>query len=120
MGRIAPRVYQQAGDIARLQAIANQLLENERVRVVLADGSTVEGIVELTPSMLVFFDPDGREGMNATLRLEAFLDDGRPHPATLFNIWLDEIDAVTRLPNPSPPEPSLRSGPADPNAPVVE
>jgi hypothetical protein len=70
--------------------------------------------------MLVFFDPDGREGMNATLRLEAFLDDGRPHPTTLFNIWLDEIDAVTRLPNPSPPEPSLRSRPPDPNAPVVE
>ena len=120
MSRIAPRVYQQAADIARLQAIADQLLENERVRVVLADGSQVDGIVELTPSMLVFFDPDGREGMNATLRLEAFLDDGRPHPATLFNIWLDEIDGVTRLPNPSPPEPSLRSGPPDPNAPTVE
>ena len=117
MSRVAPRVHVQAGDIARLEAMSGQLHENERVRVELDDGRIVEGIVELTPSMLVFFDPDGREGMNATVRLAPWLDDGRPHPDGRLNIWIDEIRAVTRLPSPSPPDPSLRI-PPDPNAPV--
>ena len=117
MSRVAPRVHVEADAIAGLEAIGAQLHENERVRVELDDGRIVEGIVELTPSLLVFFDPDGREGMNATLRLQPWLDDGRPHPDSLLNIWLDEIRAVTRVPNPSPPEPSLRI-PPDPNAPV--
>jgi hypothetical protein len=110
-------VHVQAAAIERLEAIGAQLHENERVRVELEDGRVVEGIVELTPSLLVFFDPDGREGMNATVRLQPWLDDGRPHPDARLNIWLDEIGAVTRLPNPSPPEPSSRV-PPDPNAPV--
>ena len=117
MSRVAPRVHVQADDVARLEAMGVQLHENERVRVELDDGRIVEGIVELTPSMLVFFDPDGREGMNATVRLAPWLDDGRPHPDGRLNIWLDEIRTVTRLPNPSPPEPSARV-PPDPNAPV--
>lgn len=117
MSRVAPRVYLQADDIARLEAMGARLHENERVRVELDDGRLVEGIVELTPSMLVFFDPNGREGMNASVRLAPWLDDGRTHPDGLLNIWLDEIRAVTRLPNPSPPEPTTRV-PPDPNAPV--
>jgi hypothetical protein len=117
MSRVAPRVHVQADAIERLEAMGAQLHENERVRIELDDGRIVEGIVELTPSLLVFFDPEGREGMNATVRLQPWLDDGRAHPDGLLNIWLDEIRAVTRLPNPSPPEPSLRV-PRDPNAPV--
>jgi hypothetical protein len=120
MSRVAPRVYVDAQDIERLEAIGARLPENERVRITLDSGEQVEGIVELTPSMLVFFDPEGREGMNATLRLEPFLDDGRPHPAGLLNIWLDEIRDIVRVPNPSPPEPSNRVAPPDPNAPVAE
>jgi hypothetical protein len=110
-------VHVQADDVASLEAMGAQLHENERVRVELDDGRIVEGIVELTPSMLVFFDPDGREGMNATVRLQQWLDDGRPHPDGRLNIWLDEVRTVTRLPNPSPPESSARV-PPDPNAPV--
>ena len=117
MSRVAPRVHVQADAIARLEATGAQLHENEYVRIELDDGRIVEGIVELTPSMLVFFDPDGREGMNATVRVAPWLDDGRPHPDGRLNIWIDEIRAVTRVPNPSPPEPSVRM-PPDPNAPV--
>ena len=53
-------------------------------------------------------------------RLEAFLDDHRPHAGGLHDLWLDEIRAVTRLPNPSPPEPSRRTHPPDPNAPTPQ
>ena len=77
MSRVAPRVHVQADAIERLESMGAQLHENERVRIELDDGRIVEGIVELTPSLLVFFDPEGREGMNATVRLQPWLDDGR-------------------------------------------
>jgi hypothetical protein len=119
MARVAPRVHTDQATIARLEAIGRELIESRHVRVRLIDDNVIDGIVEMTPSIQVFFDPDGREGMNAVLRLEAFLDDGRPHAGGIHDVWLDEIEQVTRLPNPSPPEPSRRS-PADPNAPAPD
>ena len=119
MARVAPRVYVQSADIARLEGLVEQLPQSRRVALRLDDGARLQGIVEMRPSVQVFFDPDGREGINALLRLEAFLDDGRPHPGGIHDIWLDEIREVTRLPNPSPPEPSNRTDPPDPNAPHV-
>jgi hypothetical protein len=120
MTRVAPRVHVDADAIARLEAIGLQLPESERVRVQLEDGSEIEGVIEAAPGIQVYFDPDGREGMQALVRLEAFLDDGRPHPGGIRNIWVDEIRAVMRLPNASPPEPSTRIAPPDPNAPAPE
>ena len=43
---------------------------------------------------------------------------GRLHPVGIHDVWLDEISAVVRLPNPSPAETSSRSHPPDPNAPT--
>lgn len=119
MARVAPRVYVHAAEIGRLEQLVEQLPQSRRVQLLLEDGSLLHGIVEMRPAVQAFFDPEGREGMNALLRLEAFLDDGRPHDGGSRSLWLDEIRAVTRLPNPSPPEPSQRTAPPDPNAPTV-
>lgn len=119
MARVAPRVYVDAADIARLECIAAQLPQDQRVHIILDDGEQLLGVISARPSMQTFFDPHGCEGTNALLRLELALDDGRPHPDGIRELWLDHIDGVTRAPNPSPPEPS-RAWPADPNAPTVE
>jgi hypothetical protein len=120
MARVAPRVYVAAADIAALEATCLQLLSNERVQLLLEDGTQLLGVVETMPGVQAFFDPAGREGMNALLRLEGFLADGRPHPDGVYDIWLDQVRAVTRLPNPSPPQTSTRAHPADPNAPTPQ
>jgi len=128
MARVAPRVYVDAADIAQLEAIAIQLPQDERVRVSMEDGRQVAGMVSATPTVQAFFDPRGREGMNALLRLDACFDDARfedasradarAHPDRIHDLWLDEISAVARLPNPSPAETSTRLHPPDPNAPA--
>ncbi len=118
MARIAPRVYVDEAGIARLEAVTLQLSQDERVQVTLEDGDRIVGTVSATPAMQAFFDPQGREGMNALVRLEAFLDDGRPHPGGSRDVWLDEIREITRLPNASPPEPA--NAPGNPNAPTIE
>ena len=119
MARVAPRVHTDPERIARIETVALQLPQDLQVEVTLDDGTRITGVVDATPSIQVFFDPDGREGLNALLRLDAFLDDGRPHPDGIHDVWLDTIVEVARVPNPSPPEPSKRTAPADPNAPVV-
>ena len=63
--------------------------------------------------MQVFFDQSGHEGMNALVKLDCH-DSGQG-----CTVWLDEIASITRLPNPSPPQPT-NAWPPDPNAPVIE
>ena len=128
MARVAPRVYLAAADIARLEATATQLPQDARVQVAMEDGRQLAGMVSATPTVQAFFDPRGVEGMNALLRLDACFDDAgfddgrmdeaRLHPAGIHDVWLDEIGAVARLPNPSPAETSARHHPPDPNAPT--
>jgi hypothetical protein len=117
MSRVAPRVHTQTAQIARMEALALQLPQDVQVEVALDDGTRIRGLISATPSVQVFYDPEGREGLNALLRLDAFLDDGRPHPDGVHDLWLDTIAEVMRVPNPSPPEPSTR--PPDPNAPAA-
>lgn len=126
MARVAPRVYLQAADIARLEAVATQLPQDTHVQVSLEDGRQLAGMVSATPTVQVFFDPRGVEGMNALLRLDACLvdcdraasPDARAHPPGVHDLWLDEISAVAHLPNPSPAQTSARTHPPDPNAPT--
>ena len=120
MSRDAPRVHVDAAAIARLEAIAVQLPQDAQVQVRLVDGSQLRGMVSATPTVQAFYDADGREGMNAVVRIESFLDDGRPHGGGDHYLWLDQVDAVERLSNPSRPEPSTRLHPVDPNAPTRE
>lgn len=120
MARVAARVYTLQGDLARLEAIAQQLPQDQRVQITLHDGSRREGMISATPGLQAFFDPHGREGMNALLKLDtqdACVNTSRA--STNCTLWLDEIASVERLPNPSPPQPS-RAWPPDPNAPTTD
>lgn len=120
MSRVADRVYSDAADIARLEAIALQLPQDMRVAVTLYDGTQLRGVVAATPTMQVFLDPQGCEGLNALVRIEHSLDKRQPGDGSDHAIWLDRIRAVTPLPNPSPPQPTSRIHPIDPNAPTQE
>jgi hypothetical protein len=110
MSRNAPRVYVDPVAIARLEGLAVQLPQDRRVEILLDDGSRLRGIVTMTPTLQSFFDADGSEGLNAFAKIEC--DSGEN-----ASLWVDRITRVERLPNPTPPEPSARTHPPDPNAP---
>ncbi len=114
MTRIAPRVHTDQATIVRMEALARQLAEAECVRLTLADGTTLRGLVSAVPSIQVFLDADGTEGSNALVRIEESDGMGR-----LRDVWLDQVSDVVHLPNPAPPEPSKRLHPPDPNAPAT-
>ena len=118
MTRAAPRVHGTQPEIARMERFAQQLPQDAYVELRTQGGDCIRGIVSATPTVQSFYDAEGREGLNGVVRLEAFLDDGRPHQGGLQYLWLDEVAHVERLPNPSPPEPSVRTHPPDPNAPA--
>jgi len=82
--------------IARLEDIAMQLPQDSRVAVRMDDGTTLRGIVTLTPTVQAFYDPDGNEGMNAVARIE------REHGGNGY-LWVDRVSGVERLPNPGDP-----------------
>lgn len=110
MSRDAPRIHVDPVAIARLEGIAAQLQQDKRVEVRLDDGTVVRGIVSATPTVQTFYDPDGNEGLNAAARIE------RESGGNGY-VWVDRIATVERLPNPTPPQPSARTHPPDPNAP---
>lgn len=112
MSRIAPRVHTDQATIKRLESLARQLSEAERVEITLVDGNVVRGLVSAVPSMQVFLDADGAEGLNALVRIED-AHDGHG----ISKMWLDQVADVAHLPNPSPPEPGTRLHPPDQNAP---
>ena len=68
--RIAPRVYTAQVDIDRLQARIFELPNDQHVELTLDDGRVLRGIVAARPMTMQFFDADGREGTNGTVRLE--------------------------------------------------
>lgn len=110
MSRDAPRVHVDPAAIARLEAVSLQLPQDRRVEILLEDGSMMRGIVTTTPTVQSFFGPNGNEGLNAVAKFEC--DSGES-----AYVWVDRISRVERLPNPTPPEPSTRTHPPDPNAP---
>lgn len=68
--RIADTVYTSQADIDRIQALIVELSNDDRVELTLADGRVLRGIVALKPTIQQFFDRSGREGSNATVRLD--------------------------------------------------
>lgn len=112
MSREAPRVHVDTAAIARLEEVSTQLSQDSRVELRLDDGTTMRGIVTMTPTIQSFYDPDGVEGLNAVARIE------RESGGNGY-VWVDRISAVQRLPNPTPPQASSRTHPPDPNAPSL-
>lgn len=92
MGRRAEHVYTDNEYIQRLESLVEALPDNGRVRLLLKDGSRCDGVVSVRPSVQVFRDSEGNEGLNATVRLE------RPEaPDWHRDVWLDDIVRVEHL-----------------------
>lgn len=93
MARIAQRVHTDADQIARLEATIKGLDIGDRVSLLMEGGEVVQGIVAAKPSVQVFFDPAGREGINAVVRIEEPALD-RPESAGWRDLWVDAIREV--------------------------
>ena len=92
MGRNAERVYTDDADIARMDRLMEQLPDEARVELPLADGSSVAGVVSVRPTVQTFLDPQGEEGINGVVRIDDAADPSRAH-----YVWLDVIREVRRL-----------------------
>jgi hypothetical protein len=96
MARMAERIHTDAGEIARLEATIRELSEGEHVRLALEGGDTLEGTVAMRPSAQVFETVDGRQGINAVVRIEAPTPGGGTTPRW-HDVWVDRIRAVEHL-----------------------
>ncbi|GAB6194740.1 DUF3247 family protein [Lysobacter xanthus] len=94
--RIAPHVYTDRNDIDRLQAMLFDLPNGQAVRLTLDDGRVFEGIVSGRPMTMQFFDADGREGTNGTVRIEQPALDA-PMQAGWVDLFLSQIADVRHL-----------------------
>jgi len=86
--QLADRVYRDAADIDRLTALIAQLPDEGLIDLQLVDGSWRAAVVTVRPSLQTFLDPDGREGINAVLRI----DD--PVSGRSDYLWVDEVARV--------------------------
>ena len=89
MGKTAERVYTDDADIARLEGLMEQLPDEARVELLLADGSSVAGVVSVRPTVQTFLDPQGEEGINGVVRIDDAADPSQAH-----YVWLDVIREV--------------------------
>ena len=92
MARIANRVHTDATQIERIERLIRQMSDGDRVSLLLEDGQVVEGIVAMRATPQVFFDHDGREGINAMVRLEEEV--GTRESAGWRDLWVDTIREV--------------------------
>ena len=94
--RTAPRVYTAQPDIDRLQSMIFALPNDRHVEITLDDGRVFTGIVSGRPMTMQFFDPDGREGTNGTVRLEQPALE-HPDAARWVDLFLDQIVDIRPL-----------------------
>jgi hypothetical protein len=92
MGRTARTVFTEREDIARMERWVEELAINARVRVHVAGGPPVEGVVAVTPTVQVFKDANDVEGVNGMVKLE---DPEQPGWSGL--VWLGDIVRVEHL-----------------------
>mgnify|MGYP006201302963 FL=1 len=85
-------LYTRQADIARMEALIQQLPDEVSVEIQLADGGSITGTVPARPTVQVFRDADGHEGFNAVVRID---DSKRPN--VVHYLWLDRIATVTAL-----------------------
>ena len=96
MTRNAERVHTDPAAIAAIQRTIELLPNGAHVVLGMEDGSEVSGIVAARPIAQVFFDPDGREGTNAVVRIEQPALE-HPEAAGWRDLWVDRIREVRRL-----------------------
>jgi hypothetical protein len=92
MSRQATHVYTDPQDIQRFDALVEALPNGARVRLHLVDGQTCEGVVCARPTVQMFYDGTGKEGVNGVVELEHLdLSDWRRR------VWFDQIASVEPL-----------------------
>lgn len=96
MGRIAERIHTDRAEIARLEALIARLPNDAHVELTLDDGGVVRGTVAARPTVQVFEDTHGNEGLNALVRIEqtAFDPAGTALPQ---DVWIDRIVKLVRV-----------------------
>ncbi|QDH71659.1 DUF3247 family protein [Lysobacter alkalisoli] len=98
MGKFAEHIYTAPGDIAKLEALIPQLPNDAHVELTLDDGSVLLGTVAARPTVQVFQNAVGDEGLNGLVRIEDVALD-RPETAGFHDVWLDRIAAIRQLPH---------------------
>ena len=93
MARIAQRVYVDKQDVDRLRALAARLGNGDHVSLAMDSGEVMQGVVSVRPSLQVFFDPAGREGVNAVLRLSE-TELRQPGRTGWRELWVGDIREV--------------------------
>jgi hypothetical protein len=92
MGQLADRVYVSTEDTRRLGQLVEELAVNAKVSLQLDDGRTTQGVVAVTPTVQVFRDPQGQEGINGVVKL---IDPARPDWSE--RVWLGDIARLEHL-----------------------
>jgi hypothetical protein len=92
MSSIAERVHTDQAEIALIESRIMELNDEAIVELSLSDGRKLQGVVTVRPSVQTFRDPDGREGINALLRLDDLHEPGKTH-----HIWVDQVTDIFPL-----------------------
>ncbi|OOG41379.1 DUF3247 family protein [Rhodanobacter sp. C05] len=92
MGQIAEKVFVERADIEYLEHLVGELAVNACVRVTTRRGHVVEGLVTVTPTVQIFRDNEGAEGINGIVKLE-----NAEHPERDELVWLGDIREIVHL-----------------------
>ncbi len=109
MSQHCDRVFTSQSDIDRLERYVRELMDGASVALHLDDGSVATGIVSMQPSMHVFIDGSGREGLNGLVRLSqpAMVEPVLPG---FRDVWLGDIRDVRVMQPGAAPMPRLDAG----------
>jgi hypothetical protein len=89
MSQLANHVYTDHADIANFESLVAQLPSDARVLLHLRSGERVQGTVLERPTVQIFEDIQGTQGVNGVVRLDE--SDGGSY------FWLDDIVSVERV-----------------------
>ncbi|WP_337245572.1 DUF3247 family protein [Luteimonas sp. gir] len=92
MSQTPPRIHVARTEIDALERHIRLLHDEAIVQVTLADGTQVEGVVSVRPTLETFRTADGDEGHNARLRLDDLEDPAVPH-----YVWVGDIIAIEQI-----------------------
>ena len=92
MTAIAERVHTRQDEIALIESRITELPDEAIVEIALDDGRKLKGVVTVRPTIQTFRDAEGREGVNALLRLDDLEQTGHSH-----QVWLDRISSIFHM-----------------------